>query len=171
MLLKISDVGVKLADGNTPVPLRLTIWLTVIVPAPSDRVKVADLPNKALGVKVTSIEQVLVPPVNDVGSSTLPVQLLALIAKSAAFVPEIAALLKVSEPRPVLVTVTVLVALVVPTCILPNARGLGNALPEGGTPMPDRATVWVTESFGLSELSVRVNVAASLPIEFGVKVT
>ena len=167
---KTNGSGNALPEGATPVPVKLTVWLIVrIAPAPSDRVSVADLPSNPLGVNVTSIVQVLVPPTNDAGSNTLLVQLFVPITKSVALVPVIAALLKVSGPIPVLVNVTVWAALASPICIFPNARELGNALPDGATPTPVKLTNCVCNTAPVASLTIIF--ANRLPTEPGVNVT
>jgi hypothetical protein len=96
----------RLTTGPVPVPLKLTVWglpgaLSVSERLP-DRVPVA------VGVNVTLITQLL-PAAT--GALVLQVVPLAAIAKS----PVAAMLVKVRDAVPLLVTVTALAALVVPT--------------------------------------------------------
>ena len=70
-------------------------------------------------------------------------------------------------PVPVFFNVTVLAALVVPTCCVVKARLVGLKLATGATPVPVRLAVW-----GLpAALSVMVNVPVRVPVVVGVKVT
>src|SRR5439155_1753126 len=80
--------------------------------------------------------------------------------------------LNVSVAFPVLVSVTNLTALVVPTAWLPKLSALGERLTPGAgvpdeTPLPVRLTFW-----GLPvALSVRVTVPVSVPVVAGLKTT
>src|SRR5713226_757536 len=101
-------------------------------------------------------------------TASVPGQLLVW-AKSKLFVPLRAMLLILKEAVPVLVSVTVCAALVIPTFWLPKLRLPGLKLTAGANmiPVPLSAAFW-----GLSTaLSVKVTLALRLPVAEGVKVT
>jgi hypothetical protein len=105
-LPKPTLVVLRLTLGAVPVPLKPTTWglplaLSVSV-RPPERLPVV------VGVNVTLITQL---PLAATGALVLQVVPLAAMAKS----PVTAMLVKVKEPVPLLVTVTSLAALVVPT--------------------------------------------------------
>jgi len=117
------------------VPERLSITLIPVVvltvseadsAATSDGVKVSVAVQEAPAARTNPFEQV--PPV---------------LAKSALFVPVRVknGVGRVPEPNPVLVMVTVCVALVVLCVTEPKDKGLGAADRKATTPVPDRATV------------------------------
>jgi len=106
----------KLTVGPVPVPLKLTVCGLPLALSVSER-----LPERlpvALGVNVTLIAQLL-PAAT--GALVLQVVPLAATAKS----PVAAMLVKVKDAVPVLVTVTALAALVVPTAWLPKLSVVG----------------------------------------------
>ena len=96
-------------------------------------VTLADLVPVANGVKVTLIEQLL-------PAAKLEPQVFV-CAKSVLLVPVIAMPDMLSVPVPLLVIVTTLAALVVPTNWLPNASDVGDRVTAGATPVPVRAAV------------------------------
>ena len=85
----------------------------------------------AEGVKVTLTVQV------PLGVTVAPVQVSALVAKSLAFVPPTVTVERVRLAVPVLVTVAVCAALVVPTFCAPNVRLVGEQLTEGAAPVAE----------------------------------
>jgi hypothetical protein len=100
---KLRDVAERLTA--VPIPIRLTVWglfaALSLIESVAVRLPVAE------GVKVTLTAQV------PLGITAAPEQVLALCAKSLAFVPPIVTAEMVRLPVPVLVTVSVWVALVV----------------------------------------------------------
>jgi hypothetical protein len=119
-------------------------------------------PVVVLGVKVTLIVQL--PFV----ASVLGLMGQVLVwAKSPLLVPVRPMLLMVKGAVPLLVSVTVLAALVVPVVWFPNARLLGFTVTAGAVPVPLRPTL-----SGLSAASsVMVTLAVRLPVADGLKVT
>jgi hypothetical protein len=96
----------------------------------------------------------------------LPGQVLV-CANSVALVPVMAMLLMVRGPVPLLVSVTVCPALVVPVVWLAKLRLEGLKVTAGAVPVPERPTVW-----GLPvALSVMATLAVRLPVAEGLKVT
>jgi len=87
------------------------------------------------------------------------------IAKSAAFVPEIAVLLIVIDEASLFVKVTDCAALLEPTAIAANVRfvGLAETLPVGAVPFPESAIVWMPAE------SLKFNVAVRVPVVVGAK--
>lgn len=111
----------------------------------------------ARGVNVTPIEHDAPAP------SAEPH--VVVLAKSAAFAPVIPMFAMLRSAVPMFVTVTVLVALVWPTCTLPKDRLAGKSLTT--VPVPVSDTVW-----GLPDaLSVIVSDAARVPWARGLNVT
>ena len=105
-MLKLTLVVLRLTAGAVPVPLKLT---TCGLPlALSVSVRLPERPPVAVGVKVTLITQL---PLAATGVLVLQVVPLAATAKS----PVAAMLVKLKDAVPLLVTVTALAALVVPT--------------------------------------------------------
>ncbi len=107
-LVKVKPGEDKLATGPVPVPLKPTVWVLPVT-ALLLSVKISDalrLPA-ALGVNVTLTVQV------PWGATLDPVQVSALLAKSPASVPLIAAVEILRLAVPVLVIVSVCAALVV----------------------------------------------------------
>jgi hypothetical protein len=152
-------VADRLTAGATPVPERLTVW--GVSAALSLIVRVASREPVAEGVKVTPTEQVAL------GAMLAPEQPSAVLAKSAALLPPRLTVLIFKAVVPLLVTVTVCAALVVPTGWLPKPRLVADRLTAGATPVPERLTVW-----GVSAaLSLIVRVASREPVAKGVKVT
>jgi len=150
-----------------PVPTRLTVWglpvaLSVMV---NEAVRVP----LAVGLKVTLMAQL------PLAATELP-QLLVW-AKSPAFVPVMAMLVRLKEAPPVLVRVTVSAALTVPTAWLAKLRLAAERLtvgelaaPEGLTgdpaPMPERRAVWMPPL----ALSDTLSKAQRMPAAVGVNV-
>ncbi len=121
-------------------------------------------PVEGLKVSVT----VQVPPPEATGVPDI--QVAAVIAKSAAFVPEMPGLLlKLRAPLPVFVRVTVIVGLVVPSVIEPKGWLPGRTTtgsPEG-VPVPVRETLCV---LGVA-LSVKLRDANSAEVVEGLNVS
>ena len=142
-------------------PLRLMVC--GLPEALSVMLMVATRAPVVVGVKVTLKTQVAF------GASVVT-QLAGVVeeAKSPGLVPPRLIALMVSGPVPVLVSVTVWAALVVPTKRLPKLRlVLGVKVTAGAMPVPLRLMVW-----GLPlALSVMLMVAARAPVTLGVKVT
>jgi len=105
-LLKLILVVLRLTPGAVPVPVKLTIWGLPL--ALSVSVRLPERLPVAAGVNVTLITQLLLAAT---GALVLQVVPLAATAKS----PVAAMLVKVKDAVPLLVTVTALAALVVPT--------------------------------------------------------
>jgi hypothetical protein len=124
-------VGERLTAGAVPVPVRLTVWVAGL--ALSVTVKVALCEPLAVGVKVTL--KVQLPP-----AATVAPQLLV-CAKSLLFVPVMVTLVTLSLALPVLHSIMVSAALVVPFAWLPNQRLVGDRLAPGPAPVPVRGTV------------------------------
>jgi len=103
-------VGLRPTLGVVPVPLKVTVCVLGL--ALSVSVRLAERVPVAVGVNVTLITQL--PPLAATGVLVLQVVLPA-TAKSLGFVPPMATLEKVRLAVPLLVTVTVLAALVVDT--------------------------------------------------------
>ncbi len=131
-------------------------------PASSVTVSVAARAPAAEGVKVTGMVQVP-------AAGMLPVQVLPGSLKSAAFVPEMATEAMFSAAVPVLVSVMVCGALVVPTLVLAKVREVGERdAPETAAGVAVPVSVMTD---GLSAaLSVRVMVAVFAPVSVGAKV-
>jgi hypothetical protein len=102
---KLSDV----ADRLTAIPVPLRATLCGLFAALSVIVRLAVLFPLAVGLKVTLSAQL------PLGITVAPVQVSALLAKSPAFVPVSPTLAIVRFPLPLLVTVSVWAALVVPS--------------------------------------------------------
>jgi hypothetical protein len=146
-----------------PVPLSVTDCCAPAVPPElSVSVKAAVRAPAADGVKVTEIEHI--PP-----AEILPLQVLAETMKSLALAPVMAAALTVNGAVPELVTVTICVAVVVPTFVAANVSDIGDSVTPGSaaaTPVPVSVIIR-----GLSAaLSVRVMVAARALVAVAVKV-
>ena len=105
-MAKLTLVVLRLTLGVVPVPVRLTVWGLPLALSASVRLPVR-VPV-APGVNVTLIMQ---PPLAATGALVLQVVPLAATAKS----PVAAMLVKVRGAVPLLVTVTALAPLVVPT--------------------------------------------------------
>ena len=105
-MLKLTLVVLRLTLGAVPVPLNPTSWGLPL--ALSVRVRLPERLPVAVGVKVTLITQLLLAAT---GALVLQVVPLAAIAKS----PVTAMPVKVRDAVPLLVTVTALAALVVPS--------------------------------------------------------
>jgi hypothetical protein len=159
---QMSEVDESEATGPIPVPDRETegavppaLVFTVTLPVRAPR---------AVGVKVTlMVQEAFVASVLD------PVGQLLNWAKSPTLVPLSAMLLMLSGAAPVLVTVIVCAAVVVPTNWLPKARLVGVTVTaaEGVLPDPLRGTFWVP----VGSLSVITTVALRAPVAAGLNVT
>ena len=153
---KVSDTG-ETVTAEIPVPVRATVW--GLPAALSATASTADLAPRANGVNRTLTVQLepaarLVPHV-------------VVREKSPALAPasEIEAIVRTALP--VLLTVTELAALVVPTRRLANVIAVGESVTVGATPVPVRATVC-----GLpAALSFTVTVAGRAPAAIGPNVT
>jgi len=151
--------------------LAVQVRITSCVPAP-DRLAVCGLPlalsamlseaasvPETEGVNHTAIVQ-LVP-----AASELPHVLVW--AKSLALAPASARLVMLKAALPVLLRVTVCVALLTSTGWVPKARLVGERLTTAAVPVPERLAVC-----GLPlALSVMLTEAVRLPVAAGVKVT
>ena len=104
---KVTLVVLRLTLGAVPVPLKPTTWGLPL--ALSVSVRLPERLPVAVGVNVTLITQLLPLPATEV--QVLQVVPLAAMAKS----PVTAMLVKLSHAVPLLVTVTALAGLVVPT--------------------------------------------------------
>ena len=120
-LANVSDAGESVAPGATPVPVRLAVC--GLPPALSVTVRVPVLVPPTEGVNVTLMVQLALAASVD----GLMGQLLVW-AKSPLLVPVTAMLAMVTDVVPVLESVTVWAALVVPTCWLANVREVGDRL-------------------------------------------
>jgi len=141
-----------------PVPLKLTVCGLPL--ALSVSVRLPERLPVAVGVNVTLIRQL---PLAATGAVVLQVVPLAATAKS----PAAAMLVKLRDTVPLLVTVTALAALVVPTCSLPKLTLVVLRLMPGAVPVPLKLTVC-----GLPlALSVSVRLPERLPVAVGVNVT
>jgi hypothetical protein len=140
------------------VPLKLTVCGLPL--ALSVSVRLPERLPVAVGVNVTLIRQL---PLAATGAVVLQVVPLAATAKS----PAAAMLVKLRDTVPLLVTVTALAALVVPTCSLPKLTLVVLRLMPGAVPVPLKLTVC-----GLPlALSVSVRLPERLPVAVGVNVT
>ena len=143
-----------------PVPERLTVWGLPL--ALSAMLSAAVRAPLAEGVNITVILQLAPAP------TEVP-QVLAWV-KSLALAPVTARLVTLKTALPLLVSVTVCAALVVPTDWLAKARLAGERLTPAAAvlaPVPERPTVW-----GLPlALSAMLSVAARAPLAEGLKVT
>ena len=158
---KLVGETVALPEPDTPVPESVTFCGLLL--ALSVKLSVADRAPDAPGSNVIDTVQLAELP------RLLP-QLLLAMAKSPAFVPEIAMLLIViDDPRP-FVNVAAFAAVVDPTVTLPNAIevGLAETVPLAETPMPVRATVCVPESLTFI-VALRVPVAVGAKTMFTVQ--
>jgi hypothetical protein len=156
-LPKFRLVGVRLADGALPVPLRFTVW--GLPAALSAMLSTAVRAPRAAGVKVTVIVQL--PP----AATELPHVLVT--AKSPGFAPVAPILVIVKLAFPVLVRVTACGGALVPTAKLPNVRVVMERLTCEVVPVPERLTVWGL----LAALSVMVSAALSAVANVGVNAT
>ena len=139
-------------------PLKLTVCGLPL--ALSVSVRLPERLPVAVGVNVTLIRQL---PLAATGAVVLQVVPLAATAKS----PAAAMLVKLRDTVPLLVTVTALAALVVPTCSLPKLTLVVLRLMPGAVPVPLKLTVC-----GLPlALSVSVRLPERLPVAVGVNVT
>jgi hypothetical protein len=145
--------------GSVPVPVKATVW--GLKGALSVKLSVAPLPPVAVGVNVTWTVQVLF------GATDAPVQVSELLAKSPGSTPPTATDEMLRLAAPVLVTVSVIAELIVPTGSLGKFK-LGAEKPtKGCVPVPPKVTAW-----GLPEaLSVKLREALRFPVAEGVKVT
>jgi hypothetical protein len=124
--------GDKLTTGAVPVPLKLTVCGLPLALSVSQR-----LPGRVPlteGVNVTLITQL--PPV---ASDALVLQVVPLVAIAKS--PVVAMVVKIRDPAPLLVTVTGLAALVVPTGWLLKLTLVVLRLMLGTVPVPLRDTV------------------------------
>jgi hypothetical protein len=141
-----------------PVPPRETVWGLLV--ALSVNLRVADRAPEVEGVNVILTAQLALP-------ARLAPQVLAEIAKSAAFVPDTEMLLIfITDPAP-FVSVTDCAGLVEPTAVVAKLKLPGVTVAMGPLAAPERATVW-----GLFPAeSVNVRVAVRGPLAEGVNVT
>ena len=120
--------------GPVPVPVRLTdCWLPATLLLLSVTFKEAARLPEAVGVNVTLIVQLLP------AASELPHVVIS--AKSPGFVPVTATPAMLISAFPVLLSVTVCAALVVPTFWPLKARLVVVTPAKGALPVPDRFTV------------------------------
>src|SRR5215472_13335393 len=124
--VKVRFAGVQEAIGACPFPARVAEG-TALLKSP-DTVMLPVRVPRAVGVKVTLITQ-LVP-----GASEAP-QVLVWANSPVAWMP-----LKVMGILPVLVSVSVCAALVVPTTWLPNVRDVGESVPALVVAVPEMLT-------------------------------
>jgi hypothetical protein len=140
---------------SCPVPLRLTFWGLWAASSAMLRVPVRVLP--AAGLKVT--EMVQLPP------ALTPLPQVLLCEKSPlAVMPETA-----SAPLPVLFTVTVCAALLVPDNWAAKVSEAGDKLTTGASPVPVPVTAISCGSPGAS--SLRVMFPEKVPDALGTKLT
>ena len=126
--------GLRLTVGPVPVPVRLTVcWLPATLLLLSVMFKEAVRLPAAVGVNVTLIVQL------PLAASELPHVVVS--AKSPGLAPVNAMLLMVKVAFPVLFSVTVWAALVVPTFWLLKVRLVVETLAVGALPVPVRFTV------------------------------
>jgi hypothetical protein len=152
--------ALKLTNAPVPVPVRVTdCWLPATLLLLSVMVKEAVRLAAAEGVNVT--ENVQLPPA---GSE---LQQVVVSAKSPGLAPVNAMLLMDKAAFPVLLSVTVWAALVVPRLWLLKARLVGVTLPTGALPVPVKLTVCGL----LTALSVMLIEAVRLPMAAGLNVT
>lgn len=153
-------VGLRVTTGPVPVPLRLTdCWLLLMPLLLSVMTRLAVRLPERVGAKVTLIVQLLP------AASELPQELVS--AKSPGSVPEKVTLLMLRAEFPVLLSVTVWAALVVPMAVELKVRLVGETLASGALPVPVRLTVC---ELGVA-LSVMLNVALKVPEAVGANVT
>ena len=156
----VTEAGLMLRLGPlvVPVPDRLTVCGLPV--ALSVMLMDADRAPATVGVNVTLI-------VHDALAARL-LPHVVVRAKSPLLVPVTAMLLIVSDAPPVLLSVTVDAALVVPTAWFANGRDVGLTVAMGlDVPVPDRLT-----ACGLpAALSVMLIAAARVPVAAGVNVT
>jgi hypothetical protein len=158
--LRLEGLRVTAGAGAIPVPERLTLWG---LPAASSLMATLALSLPVVeGVKVTVMVQLALA-----ARVPAPTGQVLVWAKSLALVPVSPMLLMVRGAVPLLVSVTLFPALVVPMSWVPNARLVGLRVTAGAVPVPVRATVC-----GLPlALSVIEREAVSLPLMVGLKVT
>lgn len=156
-------VGDKLTTGAAATPVPVIEMLCGLLAALSVNFNEALSPPMVLGVKVTLTVQVAF------GATDALLQVSALMAKSAAFVPLTATAVNVRFALPVLVTVTVIAEVFAPCGWLPKGRLDGEGVKTGadGVPVPVSARLC-----GLfAALSVNFSDALSAPRMLGVKVS
>jgi hypothetical protein len=131
--------GVSVTAGNTPVPVKVTVWGLPEALSTTDTVA-PRLPNVA-GVNVTATVQV--PPnarettVRQSGPLTGVTK-----AKSAGFAPVKVTLVMARVPVPEFVNVEVDCAVVVANLWFPNGMVVGFRLTPGCVPFPDKVMTW-----------------------------
>jgi hypothetical protein len=108
-LPKLRLVVLRVAPAVVPVPLRLTVCGLLLALSVSVRVAVRE--PVAVGANVTLITQVPLAATEELVLQVVPLAM----AKSPGLVPPNAMLVKVNDAVPLLVTVTALAVLVVPT--------------------------------------------------------
>ena len=128
---KVKLAGVTVAFVPFPVPDKSTAC--GLFPAESVNRRVAVRAPPAVGVNVTLTVQLPEP------ARAVP-QVFAEMAKSPAFVPEIAMLLKLTGDVPPLVNVTVCGALVVATVVAVKVKLVGDTVALAAAPVPDSTT-------------------------------
>jgi hypothetical protein len=137
-LVKVKLAGVKEATGATPVPERPTVW----EPGGASSVTVTDAVRvpKAVGLKATTKSQdAPMARIPGAGHGAVP----ALIWKSPGLAPvsEMLAILSAAVLPGPLVSVTVWLALVLPTGVPAKVALAGASVTTGETPVADRSTV------------------------------
>jgi len=154
---KLVGETLALPEPDTPVPESVTFCGLLL--APSAKLSVADRAPDAPGLNVIDTVQLAELP------RLLP-QVLLEMAKSPAFVPEIATLLIAIDDDSPFVSVVDFAALVDPTVTLPNAIdvGLTETVPLAETPVPVSATVPAPEP-------LKFIVALRVPVAVGAKTT
>jgi len=153
-------VGDSETTGVVPVPVSETVW--GLPGALSVSVRLPERLPAAVGVNVTFMTQL---PLAATGVLVLQVVPLAATAKS----PVTAMLVKLKGAAPVLFTVTVLGALVVPSGWFPKGRFVGDSETAGVVPVPVSETVWGLDVV-LSD-RVRAPLAAPAPDGANAKAT
>jgi hypothetical protein len=148
----------SVTNGTVPVPVKAThcgdpAALSVIV-------RLAMRGPVAVGLNVTVTTQV------DAGAMLLPTQVVVLV-KSPLLAPPIFTALTVSGPVPLLVIVTVWLALAVVMFWLPNARLAVESVAPGTVPVPLSATA----CGDVAALSAIVKLAERFPAIVGANVT
>ena len=149
----LATVGVRQTIGmpeETPVPVSITVCVLGVALSTKLSEAFSAAAVDGLNVSVT----VQLPP----ATTALPtVHVVAMMAKSAPFVPEtLGALVKLRGAVPVFISVTIIEGLVTPWVTDPNPR-LAGTLTDGAVPVPLRDTPWVP---GVA-LSAKFSVALS----------
>ena len=157
VLEKASELGLSVAAGATPFPLKLTdcgdpVALSAML---TDAVSVP----VACGLKVTVMVQL------EAAATLLP-QLLVWL-KELGSVPLMLIATLLSDPVPVFLRVIVWVALDVPVSVLEKVSELGLSDTAGAVPVPVKPAVC---GEGVA-LSATLTEAISVPVAFGLKVT